>query len=67
MAKQAQKWPFCEQGYIPNDLQHGRSMTVGRSWRYLGEKAAWNDGGGKTVYAKDLKTARPRKRKSLRL
>ena len=39
MAKQAQKWPFCEQGYIPNDLQHGRSMTVGRSWRYLGEKA----------------------------
>lgn len=39
MAKQAQKWPFCEQSYSPNDLQHGRSMTVGRSWRYLGEKA----------------------------
>lgn len=39
MAKQTQKWPFCEQNYSPNDLQHGRSMTVGRSWCYLGEKA----------------------------
>lgn len=34
-----QKWPFCEQGYSQNDLQHGRSIVVGRSWRYEGEKA----------------------------
>ena len=39
MTKQKQKWPFCEQGYSQNDLQHGRSIVVGRSWRYQGEKA----------------------------
>lgn len=39
MTKQKQKWPFCEQGYSQNDLQHGRSIVVGRSWRYEGEKA----------------------------
>ncbi len=39
MAKEKQKWPFCEQGYSHNDLQHGRSITVGRLWLYRGEKA----------------------------
>lgn len=39
MAKQKQKWPFCEQGYSQNNLQHGRSIVVGRSWLYQGEKA----------------------------
>lgn len=39
MAKQKQKWPFCEQGYDGSSLHPGQSITVGRSWRYLGEKA----------------------------
>ena len=39
MAQQKQKWPFCEEGYSHNDLQHGRSITVGRTWCYRGEKA----------------------------
>ena len=39
MAKQAQKWPFCEQGYDSSGLHSGQSITVGRSWRYQGEKA----------------------------
>lgn len=39
MAKQKQKWPFCEQGYNSSSLQPGRSITVGRSWLYQGEKA----------------------------
>lgn len=39
MAKQPQKWPFCEQGYSQNDLHYGHSITVGRLWRYQGDKA----------------------------
>lgn len=39
MAKQKQKWPFCEQGYGGSCLRPGQSITVGRSWRFWGERA----------------------------
>lgn len=39
MAKQKQKWPFCEQGYGGSCLHPGQSITVGRSWRFWGERA----------------------------
>lgn len=39
MATKNQKWPFCEQGYDSSSLHPGQSITVGRSWRFCGEKA----------------------------
>lgn len=39
MEKESQKWPFCSLGYDNSGLQPGRSITVGRSWVYQGEKA----------------------------